>query len=390
MIQDLYIKAAYPDAWVRNRDWLTLPTVESGDEKFAGLYAIYSGSENNLRVRLGGSGGHVLAWGEGSTQTTTNNTYYTKAYDYTAISGSVSVDHKGRNYKQVIVTIDFETASTVELERNNTNLEYTTGWLDVVVAAANMTKCTLSQQRRSTELERLRIVQSNITNPGSAYQYTNRLRILELNIGTGASSLASTFGNTGNIRDTNNNPFSLTLPAITSLASTFANCLTTKLGNMTFTGATLTQSTFKGMRNLISIGDINVGNSVKTTNFFNANINMVDCGTITTSANLTHVGSMFNSCYNLRSVNLTNCSGLTSVSNMLVNCDGLESLILTGLTKGGVAAKDGRMNTAALDAFMTSIGTANGSQTLNISGHPGSQTCDPSIATAKGWTITVS
>ena len=75
---------------------------------------------------------------------------------------------------------------------------------------------------------------------------------------------------------------------------------------------------------------------------------------------------------------------------MLLTTDSLESLILTGLVKGGITAKDGRMNTAALDAFMTSIGTANGSQTLNISGHPGSQTCDPSIATDKGWTITVS
>ena len=49
-----------------------------------------------------------------------------------------------------------------------------------------------------------------------------------------------------------------------------------------------------------------------------------------------------------------------------------------------------KMGATALNAMFTSLGTANGSQTITVTGNPGAATCDTSIATNKGFTVVVS
>ena len=99
----------------------------------------------------------------------------------------------------------------------------------------------------------------------------------------------------------------------------------------------------------------------------------------------TNFSIMFSSCSSLQSVELDTSSG-TSFSSMFHGCSSLSSVILTGC-KYTVSVANGVLSGTALDALYTSLGTAAGSQTITVSGNHGTSSDTPSIATAKGWTI---
>ena len=103
------------------------------------------------------------------------------------------------------------------------------------------------------------------------------------------------------------------------------------------------------------------------------------------SCPITNFADMFYGCSSLSSVELDTSSG-TNFSSMFQNCSSLSSVILTGC-KYTVSVANGVLSGTALDALYTSLGTAAGSQTITVSGNHGTSSDDPSIATAKGWTI---
>lgn len=77
---------------------------------------------------------------------------------------------------------------------------------------------------------------------------------------------------------------------------------------------------------------------------------------------------------------------ITNFADMFQNCSSLSSVILTGC-KYTVSVANGVLSGTALDALYTSLGTAAGSQTITVSGNHGTSSDTPSIATAKGWTV---
>ena len=103
------------------------------------------------------------------------------------------------------------------------------------------------------------------------------------------------------------------------------------------------------------------------------------------SCPITSFAYMFTNCPSLSSVELDTSSG-TSFSSMFQNCSSLSSVILTGC-KYTVSVASGVLSGTALDALYTSLGTAAGSQTITVSGNHGTSSDTPSIATAKGWTV---
>ena len=99
----------------------------------------------------------------------------------------------------------------------------------------------------------------------------------------------------------------------------------------------------------------------------------------------TNLAYMFRYCSSLSSVELDTSLG-TDFTYMFQNCSSLSSVILTGC-KYTVSVASGVLSGTALDALYTSLGTAAGSQTITVSGNHGTSTDTPSIATAKGWTV---
>ena len=99
-------------------------------------------------------------------------------------------------------------------------------------------------------------------------------------------------------------------------------------------------------------------------------------------------GCIFDS--SIKEFYMDDASSVTATLNFVrptayYNC--LTSLLLEGLVVG-IDISNQPMEDVALNAFFTSLGTASGSQTIVVTGCLGAATCDTSIATDKGFTVT--
>jgi hypothetical protein len=72
---------------------------------------------------------------------------------------------------------------------------------------------------------------------------------------------------------------------------------------------------------------------------------------------------------------------------MFAGCTSLAKGRLAGTTRS-ISYANLMLSASALNDIYTGLGTAAGAQTIDVTGNWGTATDDPSIATAKGWTVT--
>lgn len=149
---------------------------------------------------------------------------------------------------------------------------------------------------------------------------------------------------------------------------------------------------FYGCSSLESVPLFDTSNVTHMNNMFEECSSLESVPLFDTS-NVTNISSMFRDCSSLVEVELTDCSKVTISSGMFgttsasSQATSLERLILPGMTIGFNLINT-QLSATALNDLFHSLGTASGSQTINITGAPGAAECDRSIATNKGWTIT--
>ena len=105
------------------------------------------------------------------------------------------------------------------------------------------------------------------------------------------------------------------------------------------------------------------------------------------TANVVNMSSMFQNCSSLQSVPALNTANVTSMTNMFYSCSSLQSVELTGCVID-IAVNNCRLEGPALNALYASLGTPGSTRTINVTGNPGTPFDNPTIATAKGWTVT--
>jgi len=66
--------------WIRNKNWLTLPTVTSSDKTFVGLHAVWP--DSNF-VALNAAGNYYVDWGDGTNSTVSSGVQANHQYTYT-------------------------------------------------------------------------------------------------------------------------------------------------------------------------------------------------------------------------------------------------------------------------------------------------------------------
>lgn len=216
--------------------------------------------------------------------------------------------------------------------------------------------------------------------------------------------------------------------------STIPLFVTTKVTNMAgmFNGCSTFQSlpaldtgnvtTMNGMfQNCVSLTTLASSyNTAKVTDFSNTfnGCSLLPAHPTMSAAACTTMANMFASCTLLSTVSFSTSSLVTTFAGMLTGCPsvtsitlnmaaassqananlwtagaqflGLTTLVLTGLrfAPSSTWIQNNQLSGSALDALYTSLGTASGAQTISVSGNPGTTSDTPSIATAKGWTIT--
>ena len=103
-------------------------------------------------------------------------------------------------------------------------------------------------------------------------------------------------------------------------------------------------------------------------------------------SSVTNTSNMFYRCYSLQSVPLFDLSSVTNTTSMFNGCYALQWSDVTGL-KYAVSYAGLNLSAAALDNIYTNLGTAAGSQTITVTGNWGTAGDDPTIATAKGFSV---
>jgi hypothetical protein len=106
------------------------------------------------------------------------------------------------------------------------------------------------------------------------------------------------------------------------------------------------------------------------------------------TAACTNFSFLFNNCLTLAQAPLLNTAAGTTFTNMFsTSTASLTEGALSGTTRG-ISYANQKLSAAALDRIYTALGTAAGAQTITVTGNYGVTGDDPTIATAKGWTVT--
>jgi hypothetical protein len=388
------INVTSTDAWVRNPDWLPLDTVSAGTNKFSGLFAVYETQKNVCTIEISfPSGTRLINWGDGTTQSASTSIIYTKVYDYTTLSSPILVDEFGYNYKMAVVNIPLTSVTEILIDRNTTatliNNGRTLGWLDIALDCSTLTSLFVSiNNGRCGILQRLLTYNlGTITNFQLAL--CPNLKVLKFDFTKLSASASVSFANSFlETRDESNNRLNITNSAFNGNFNFFNSSRIIELGNLNLSAMTSASAMFIQRPNLKRIGDCNFPLVTTLVNFQFSNFALEEIGVITTSGSLTSINNAFLDCRLIQDIEITNCSNVVTVGSAFQNCNSLTRLILTGMTRG-FTIDDCNMSATAIDALFTSLGTASGSQTINVRRNPGSATCTTSIATSKGFTVVI-
>ncbi len=317
---------------------------------------------------------------------------------------------------------------------------YSTGWLDIAIAAPSCTTLTIGSSATTVRhgfLERVRLNElGSITSFFSLFQECRTLK--NVSIADTITSFTVT-----NMSYMFQNCYSLTsvplfnTAAVTSMSGMFQNCYSLTSVPLFNTAAVTSMSyMLSGCYSLTSVPLFNTAAvtnmsymlndcySLTSVPLFNtaAVTNMSymfqNCRSLTSvplfnTAAVTNMSGMLNGCRSLTSVPLFNTAAVTNMTSMLSGCNSLTSvpaLVTTAVTSSSnfssmfgscnnlarVEAKDFRftfsvanckLSAAALDEIYTNLPTVTG-QTITVSGNYGIAGDAPTIATAKGWTVT--
>jgi len=325
-----------------------------------GLAAVFQSNSNFVTVRA--SSAFKVDWGDGAgwnlyaANTTAEKNLQWADYD----AGTLC----SRGYRQAIVTVEPQSGNLTGLElryrHSNAAASSNTSsvWLDLRVACTGSPTITGSaSQWYPRMLETVEIV-SNISN--ASYLFF------------GCSSLQ-------------------TVPALdtalgTNFTSMFAACYDLQFVPVLDTSSgTNFSNMFQYCYSLQQVPALDTSAGTNFSNMFQSCYALQQVPALDTSAG-TNFSNMFQSCYALQQVPALNTSLGTNFTNMFQSCSALQWSDVYG-GKYAISYATANLSAAALDNIYTNLGTASGAQTITVTGNWGTSGDDPSIATAKGWTV---
>jgi hypothetical protein len=347
---------AAPTGWVRNPDWLPLPEITAADNRFVGLFLVFENEYNQTTMQIT-SGAANIDWGDGASDVS-NGAVQTKVYDYATIVSPVKQYYDGRNYKQVIIDVTTTGVGSVSLffiDRNNgINNGGCNNYGDISCSFSSAS--ALSAQRYLLICERLWFYKNGGGSPTQPLVNLRRCRSFNFDFTNinGFQLGGRFFGNIDVFPDIN-------APNI-SLDNSFRDSSIREFGIINATGNATLNSTWLNSYDLEKLPN-------------------VQCDSVT------NMNNACNGCSKLVEANFYNCGNVSLTASIFNGCRSLSKLTLQGIIVGFSIANCNLTETALNDLF-TSLGTASGSQTIIVTGNPGAATCDTSIATGKGFTVT--
>lgn len=386
----------------RPADWLPLPAAEAQSVKI--LKAVADQTENYTRLRMQtNTGTYQVDWGDGVVETFNSLAFASHNYDFnnSALDGTLTT----RGYKQAIISITptsgtFNYAQLGVREVSPSGLQqYNSGFLDMNINLPNLG------------------VGANLIIGGNAVRHASLERVNITSWGN-INSLADLFFGCSRLQSLNETEWNMA--NITNVSNIFRSCAAiSKLNctNWNISGITNLSNAFLACNGLVSFkapsGNINTTSLV---NLFNScyALEELDLSGWNVSA-VQNMNGIFGSCFSLRYLNLTgwDTSAVTNATNMFSACYALEKIpalnlsAVTTLTSAGFCGGSSSLTrmqatginvsvnvancifgATALNEIYTNLSSNGAGKTITVTGNYGTASDDPSIATAKGWTVT--
>ena len=391
-------------AWVRNPDWLSMPTVSNGDEIIYLLVAVKENVPNFLSFALNTSGVDysVDLYNDGTTVTThTDNSQADFNLDYTKGTAEITEE----DYKQVMVKISIASGTMVGLncykEHPDGNASHSLEHriLSVIMAGSFTTATEMFRsgtKARHTMLEEFEFVgTSSITNYSNAFYGANRLGKVKGDFSAGTNFNNCWSGVTG---DFDKSEMTMPTSGITNFSQTFASILTGRwagswvpdfLKGVEYPSSTFNASALEifGTPTYRARFD-SMTNANGFYQLFQSNVKLTQAYFLQAETQPKSLYRSFRNCYVLQVIDAIDGSAVTNMTQTFENAYSLSWLRLVGITVS-FDISGCNFNRTGLVQVFNDLGSA--SSTIDVSDNPGTGDLtadDLLIATNKGWTVT--
>jgi hypothetical protein len=334
--KDSITQLPYDDSydWVRNPNWLALPTLSETDNKVVGLVQI-TNYDNHVAFKLAttDSTSYQVDWGDGTIDTWASNAVAWHEYIYTTydIAGSTLVTHNGLEYKQAVIvaTPVSSTISQIDFRAANPNPNVTLSntqsslFLDIAINAPLCSALTFGNVGATFNhrlCERFILGKNSISNIIGLFAYCTAIQSVYLHPTTPVAHLGFLFYGCVNL---------VKAPAITSpinnaLTSAFYGCSALRyVPSYNTTGATNFSQLFYGCSSLVSIPWIDTSSATTLESTFQGCISLVEVPRLDTR-NVTTLSNTFNGCNSLQVAPFMDTSKVTTMANTFQNCSNLK------------------------------------------------------------------
>lgn len=324
--------------------------------------------------------------------------------------GAISFTNNGTGYilpyKQVIITITPQVGNNnftnlnFNVKHNQAGLQnnYCTGWLDMKVSGPGLSSMTFSSTSTvvtHAALEQFQLISNNtISNFNGFFNRCFSLQSIPKFVlrSSGTCTMNNFLWQCYSIThapfftDINGNDAA---PRITTVDTMFRFCHNLKyVPDYNLSSCTNFNTMLGDCFSLERAPFLNTGAATQMINMFFGSPNLKYVPDYNTS-NCTAMSEIFRGCNNLEEFPAFDLSKITSSANLNqqpFQCFSMKRHRGTG-ARFTHSIANCQLSAQALNEYYTNLPTVSG-QTLTVSGNWGTATDDPSIATAKGWTIT--
>ena len=421
----------FDSGWERPTDWPVLDALVDGVEKAQGVYAIYDIETAGNGIALICEGDYHVDWGDGSNEDVASGVTVEHSFDFSNVNLS---EITSEGYKCAVITITPQDGSHL------TKVDFGTRhsifdqlclipWLDIVINSSYLTTLNVSGPNVAVLLEQFIIGQCGDVSGYYLFEDCKSLQSVKISNLDTLTSLSRMFYGCTSLQSIR--PFDFSSMGSMSLFATFEDCYSLRSVKLINVTETYTLSdTFNGCYGLQSVL-ISGSSSLNMSHAFEECYSLQSISII--GCTISSMSYMFYNCYSLQVAPWLDTSAVRYMSYTFYGCRSLQLIPLydtsivvyidyafryctslitiplfdfSKITNSDYAFRDCpslkwaktlnmtcyfsltdcSLDPEALNAVYTGLGTVTDTS-ISVTGNWGTGSDDPSIATAKGWTV---